>query len=200
MTLGRPISYPVPIRRFCPSGTRRRIGTGLTIISLRHAILECMDPEIKIARDSARHHMTSRVPVITDGKTERDAQKLIEEGVRHFDTVNYVYIVDDKNVFKNVLSVKELFRHEPSTELKAVPKKENLISVKPATDQEKTVYAALKNNIKAVPVVDEDGALLGVVPNEAILKILYKETREDLLQLAGIHSGAIAYEDELGTP
>lgn len=148
-------------------------------------------------RDSAGHHITTRVPVIADTKTIHAAQRLVEKDVRHFDTVDYLYIVDEKNVFKNVLSIKELFRHEPETILKNVPRKDELIVAHPDTDQEKMVYRSLRNNIKAVPVVRHDGTFLGAVPSSAILKILYRETREDLLQLAGVHSAEALVDNVL---
>jgi len=56
---------------------------------------------------------------------------------------------------------------------------------------------ALKHGIKAVPVLDEHGKLLGIIPHDAVNKTLYKELREDILHLAGVGHGHLAVDNIL---
>jgi magnesium transporter len=62
----------------------------------------------------------------------------------------------------------------------------DLIKVHPHTDQEKAAHMALASGIKAVPVVDEAGYFLGVIPSDGIQSILESETKEDFYRFAGI--------------
>ncbi|HEX6909024.1 MAG TPA: magnesium transporter [Longimicrobium sp.] len=58
--------------------------------------------------------------------------------------------------------------------------------VKPSTDQERVASVALHHGLDRVPVVDGEGRLLGVVPAQAMLRVLRHEHVEDLHRLAGI--------------
>ncbi len=62
-----------------------------------------------------------------------------------------------------------------------------------STDPEEIAYLAMKHGIKAVPLVDGDHKLIGVIPHDGITHIIHKELREDILRLAGVHheSGSI---------
>jgi magnesium transporter len=58
--------------------------------------------------------------------------------------------------------------------------------VTPDTDQEHAASMALEDAVDALPVVDRDGKLLGVMPSQALLQVLRQEHVEDLHRLAGI--------------
>lgn len=58
--------------------------------------------------------------------------------------------------------------------------------VGPVDDQEKAASLALHHGVDALPVVDRDGRLLGVMPSQALLQVLRREHVEDLHVLAGI--------------
>lgn len=60
-------------------------------------------------------------------------------------------------------------------------------SVRPDEDQERVASIAVHHRLEAVPVVDANGYLLGIVPPAALLQILRREHVEDLHRLAGIH-------------
>ncbi len=64
--------------------------------------------------------------------------------------------------------------------------KKDIVVAHPTTHQEKVAILALKHNIKAIPVVDKENHLLGVVPSDIILDILHNENVEDALLTAGV--------------
>ena len=59
--------------------------------------------------------------------------------------------------------------------------------VRPNTDQEHAASLALHHGVDALPVVDGEGCVLGVMPSQAIMQVLRREHVEDLHVLAGIH-------------
>jgi magnesium transporter len=77
--------------------------------------------------------------------------------------------------------------------------KKNPVTVDFHTDQEKMVYLVIKHSLKAMPVVDEDNHLKGIVPYDTILSIFHHEFREDILRSGGIHHH-IKEIEELTTP
>lgn len=59
--------------------------------------------------------------------------------------------------------------------------------VRPNTDQEHAASLALHHGVDALPVVDAEGCVLGVMPAQAIMQVLRREHVEDLHVLSGIH-------------
>lgn len=136
--------------------------------------------------------MTADVPVVHEKHTLSEVRSAIERHADRFSTINYIYVLDDAKKLVGVMSLRDLFRNPPSAVAGEICKRSSLVSVKPNTDQEHAALLALRNNIKAVPVVGDDRAFLGELPNDAILSILYKEMHEDALRMAGIrHAGGI---------
>lgn len=66
----------------------------------------------------------------------------------------------------------------------------NFPRVRPEDDQERAASLALRHGVDALPVIDKEGAPLGVMPSQALLQVLRREHVEDLHVLAGIHRGA----------
>lgn len=143
--------------------------------------------------------MTTKIPVVDSETTLGTINRLVFSNITKFDTINYIYVVNKKGVLTGVLSIKEVFRRQESSKVGKASKKAT-VYVHPETDQERVIYLALRNNIKAIPVVNKEGVLLGVVPSDKILSILYHEAREDALHIAGIHKKEAQFDNILETP
>lgn len=138
-------------------------------------------------QNSACRIMTEKIPTVNLSSTIREAESLLEKQMKEFETINYVYVVDGRDKkLKGVLTIKDIFRQGKDKPVKDVMKTE-LVTVRPHTHQERVAYLALKNNIKAIPVVDKDDNLLGVVSNDVISSIIHNEASDDFLRMAGIH-------------
>jgi magnesium transporter len=129
--------------------------------------------------------MTMRVPIISIGSTVEDAENLLRKNAEDFDAFDYIYITNTQGKLAGILPIKILFKHSKSTKITEIMTK-NPITINPHIAQERAAYLALKNNVKAVPVVDESGLLLGTITSHEILRILYDETQEDLFHSIGV--------------
>lgn len=147
--------------------------------------LEKETKSVKYSPNSAYHALTPKVPIIDPKATVADARKLFFENIKEYDTVNYFYAVNKNSKLKGVLSVRQLFEKDPDKLIGKVMTKD-LTVAHPKTKRERLATKALKSKIKAVPIVDDRDNFLGVVPNDSILSIIYKEAREDFLHLSGI--------------
>ena len=135
--------------------------------------------------ESAAKAMISDFPVCGPGQSVQDAQTYVLKGAKHFETINYIYVVDEAKKLLGTISLRELFQAEKSQKIAAFMKPDPVF-LHPHSDREKAVIIALHNNIKAVPVVDQNHILLGIIPSDKILQILHSEHVEDLLRVAGI--------------
>lgn len=139
--------------------------------------------------DSAGRIMTSKVPVVDEEASISDAEKILLKESLDFDTINYIYVTNKSKKLKGVVSIKEVFSH-PGEKTKVkdlMVKGEKLITVRGHSYQKKAVLLAIKNNIKALPVVDKDNVFLGVLDSDSILKVVDNEHVEDVLRLGGIY-------------
>lgn len=135
--------------------------------------------------ENAGQIMITEMPFAFLDSKISDLEKMLIEKSHNFETINYIYIVNKKKQLRGVLSIKEIFRTKKDTLVKSIMQKK-VISVKTNTDQERTAVLSLKHRLKAIPVVDKENRLLGVIPFNVILDILHKEHIEDILYSAGI--------------
>jgi magnesium transporter len=134
--------------------------------------------------------MVANVPVFKVGERRDVIWKKLHEEITTFETINYLYFINEADVLVGVLSIKDFFSKTVEV-LSLHDIEQKIYSVRSSSDQERAALLALKHNIKAVPVVDARGVFLGVVTSETILHILHREQIEDILH----HSGTARFDD-----
>ncbi len=133
----------------------------------------------------ARFVMTNKIPKISSQATIDEIKKEILNKTQEFETLNYIYVVDNEKLV-GILSIKDIFALPKKTKIRDCMKKE-LVTARPRTSQERVALLALKNSLKAIPVVNAENYFLGIVPSDTILNILYNENIEDALRFAGVN-------------
>lgn len=129
--------------------------------------------------------MTLRVPIFDVDYKIADIYSFLSKHWKKYDSLVYVYFIDNNHHLKGVMSVKEIFRHNLSRSVESVMNK-NTKGVLPTTNKEQVALMALSHGIKAVPVVDGQKKLLGVVTIDALLETLHAEGVENLLRVGGV--------------
>lgn len=140
--------------------------------------------------DTAGRIMTSEFAALPENKTADDAVELLRGLDEDFESVRYVYLSDEDNKLSGVVTLNALIVAEPETPLADICTRE-VITASPEDDQEDVAEDIAKYNLLAMPVVADDGHLLGIVTVDDALDVLEEEHAEDL-QIAG----GIASDDE----
>jgi magnesium transporter len=96
----------------------------------------------------------------------------------------YVYVVDDRNHLVGVLSLRQLIMQPPYTLLRDCMVSEPL-RVGTDTDQEEVARIVARYDLLAVPVVNPNNQLMGVVTVDDVIDVMREEATEDILKLAG---------------
>ena len=99
--------------------------------------------------------------------------------------VFYLYIADNDDRLVGVISLRDLATTPPRTKLKDFMIK-NVQYVRPETDQEEVAKIVSQYNLLAVPVVDNDNHILGIVTVDDVVDVIREEATEDFLQMAGV--------------
>jgi magnesium transporter len=97
----------------------------------------------------------------------------------------YVYITDAGNKLVGVLNLRWLITASPDTRVGPLAGAE-VLSVTADTDQEEAARLLKRYNLLALPVVDEDGRLLGTVTADDLLDVLEDEATEDMYRIVGV--------------
>ncbi len=113
---------------------------------------------------------------------------------RDVEMVFYLYVVDSRRHLVGVTSLRRLLLVSPETPLKRIMTPD-VISVRVETDQEEVARQVASYNLLAVPVVDEENKLVGVITVDDVIDVIKDEATEDLYRLAGV-SG----DERVGTP
>jgi magnesium transporter len=97
----------------------------------------------------------------------------------------YLYVVDEAMHLVGVVSLRTLLFAPPNTHLKEIMTKD-VISVRTDTDQEHVARSVADYNLVAIPVVDEDNVLVGVVTVDDVIDVIDKEATEDIYKMVSL--------------
>ncbi|KFL43160.1 hypothetical protein CH76_08415 [Lysinibacillus sp. BF-4] len=132
--------------------------------------------------------MTTEYMVAHITHTVADVLLHVREQGENAETIYYIYIVDDEEILRGVVSLRDILLEAPTTIVEAIMQ-DKLISVETHIDQETVLHIVRDYDLLALPVT-EQGKLLGIVTVDDVMDVYYEETEEDFGELAGV-SGAI---------
>jgi magnesium transporter len=116
--------------------------------------------------------------------TIAEATRLIQTAEELPQHVHYLYVVDEHDRLVGVIGLRDLVLSKPDQPIHSVMATE-LVMVTADTDQEKVAECASRYDLVAIPVVDDQRRLLGVVTIDDIVDVLREEATEDILRMAG---------------
>ncbi|MDQ6829515.1 MAG: magnesium transporter [Gemmatimonadota bacterium] len=137
--------------------------------------------------DSAGGLMTTEfvsVPASMTVDEAIDAVRTVARAGRR-ESMYTVYVTDEQGRMNGVLSLRELLAAPTGTRVADLAWSE-VVSVPPTADREQVADLTRKYDLVAVPVVDERGALLGVVTVDDIIDAIVDEQTEDVQKLGAV--------------
>lgn len=129
--------------------------------------------------------MTTDFTAISENLTVEQTIKRLRKVAREVESIYYIYVVDEEEHLKGVLSLRDLILASPKTQAKQIMLPE-VISVKVDDDQEEVADTISKYDLLAVPVLDENNKLIGIVTVDDVLEVMEEESTEDISILAGV--------------
>ncbi|MFP3938039.1 MAG: magnesium transporter [Phycisphaerae bacterium] len=140
---------------------------------------------VAYAEGTAGAVMTTDFAALKPGTRVRDALDQIRRQAPAKETVYYIYVVDDTNKLIGFVSLRDLILARPDQTVGDVMDEE-LISVNVNDDQEEVARSIEKFDLIAIPVVNSDNKLLGIVTHDDAMDILRQEQQEDVEKLMAI--------------
>jgi magnesium transporter len=142
--------------------------------------------------------MTTNVARLPESLTVWQALEEIAHQARDHETIYYIYIVDDENHLRGLISARQLVTYlsTPETPISELMQRD-LVTVEATDDQEAVAAKVADYNFLAIPVVDHEHHLVGIITHDDVIDVLREETEEDAYRAAGI---APLEETYLNTP
>jgi magnesium transporter len=134
--------------------------------------------------DTAGGIMTPEYVAVSRDATSAQAIAAIRRLVDEAETVNYVYVVDEERHLLGVLSLYRLLLSPDTTPVERLMAP-STVRVRASADQETAARILTDRNLLAIPVVDDDDHLLGIITEDDVADVLQQEATEDIERLGG---------------
>ena len=156
-------------------------------------ILKHSDPEmrksineiLKYPEDSAGSIMTTEFVDLKENMTVEDALKRIRRTAPDKETINVCYVIDERRHLIGYLSIRRLLLAEEDDIIGDIMEK-SIIAVQTLDDQETTAQALSRYDFLALPVVDTENRLVGIVTVDDAMDVIEEETTEDFEKMAAM--------------
>ncbi|MDO9264627.1 MAG: magnesium transporter [Desulfosalsimonadaceae bacterium] len=141
---------------------------------------------LRYADDTAGAIMIPDFIALKEDMTAKDVIESLQSE-EHLDVEMpfYIYVVDENERLVGVSSLRQLVVVPAATPLRDFMARD-VISVTTDMDQEEVARIVARYNILAVPVVDENDKMVGIVTVDDIIDVLREEATEDILKMAGV--------------
>jgi magnesium transporter len=155
-------------------------------------LLQAMEPDeaaeirelLPYPPDTAGGRMTPAFVAIAPDVRADDAVLMLRQVAAQAETIYYVYVLDTEEHLLGVLSLHHLVLTSPDTPVSEVMVRDPF-RVEASADQETAAHLLTDLNLLALPVVDDEDRLLGIITQDDIADVLEEEATEDIERLGG---------------
>jgi magnesium transporter len=134
--------------------------------------------------------MTTAYIALRRHTTSEQAIQFIRQVSSDTDIPYYLYVVDRERQLIGVVGLRDLVISTQSTPMEAIMDRE-VQFVTAGTDQEEVARVLTRYDLAAIPVVDENGKLIGIITHDDVADVLENEATEDILHLGGVEVGPL---------
>ncbi len=137
--------------------------------------------------ESAGGLMTTSFLALRPGMTARDALNALREWDHNDELPYYLFVVDGERHLLGVVGLRPLVTAAPDRPVQDMMHRD-VITVLVGTDQEQCAQLLKKYGFLALPVIDAENRLLGVITNDDLMDVVEEEAAEDAFKLSGVNN------------
>ncbi|MEH7125146.1 magnesium transporter [Bacillus sp. JJ1532] len=129
--------------------------------------------------------MTTDFVSIASNQTVRSAMYILKKEAPKAETIYYIYVLDEEERLAGVISLRDLIVNDDDTMISEITN-ERIVSVSVGDDQEEVARKIKDYNFLALPVVDFQNHLLGIITVDDIMDVMEEEASDDYSKLAAV--------------
>jgi magnesium transporter len=150
---------------------------------MRREESEAVQSLMNYSVETAGRLMTNRFVWIPQHFSVREAVDKLKSFAELAETINYLYVIDDDKRLVGVVSYRDLILGDISSKIKDIMFG-RVISVSVDMDQEEVARIIERYDFLAIPVVEENDVLVGIVTVDDIIDVVIQEANEDIEKLS----------------
>lgn len=136
-------------------------------------------------KDSAGSIMTPEYVSLSPDMTTEEAFAKIRKTGTDKETIYTLYVTDNGNVLRGITTVRSLLLCDKDAKIADIMQ-ENFISVNTSDDKEDVAEKIRRYGLIAIPVVDKEGRMVGIVTVDDAMDVMREESSEDISLIAGV--------------
>ena len=140
---------------------------------------------LQYPEDSAGSLMTNEYVYLKRGTTVNQALSVIRTTGVDKETINKCYVLDPQHHLEGVVTLRDIILADPDTVMADIMRT-SVISVNTNDDQEEVAKMFYKYDMLAMPVVDNENRLVGIITIDDVVDVVQEEVTEDFEKMAGI--------------
>jgi magnesium transporter len=137
--------------------------------------------------DTAGAVMTTEFARLSEELPVGRVQEQIAQQAQEFETIYYLYVVDEEDHLRGLLSFRQLVSamRKPETPVGELMERD-LVTVNVADDQEEVAAKVARYDLLAIPVVDDEHRMLGIITHDDVIDVIQEEATEDAHRIAAV--------------
>jgi len=146
--------------------------------------------------DTAGGIMTTEFFALSEDCNTAEAVEAIRRRGDEAETVFYIYAIDQRGHLVGIVSLRKLILSQPEVKLRQIMNI-NMVKANINTDQEIVAQLVEKYNILAIPVVNDENKLVGIVTVDDVIDVIREEATEDIFRMVGTDATEMVYADNI---
>lgn len=140
---------------------------------------------LKYEDETAGSIMTPEFIDVRETMSCASAIKRVKRVAANMETINVIYVTDNERVLKGVVSIRDLLLSDEEDTIADIMN-DNVISAGTDTDQEEIARLFRQYDFIALPIVDRESRLVGIVTVDDVIEVMEEEVTEDIAKMAAV--------------
>src|SRR5262249_22850373 len=140
---------------------------------------------VKYPENSARPLMTPEYAWVPANITVSEALDRLRLQAPDRETIYYVYVLDDQRKLLGMASLRDLILAPRQALIRDIMQRE-IVTARVTDDREQVARQMAHYDFLAMPVVDADGRLVGIITHDDVIDVMVQEATEDVQRMAGV--------------
>ncbi len=173
---------------------RTRLFEELPAEVTKRALEQLSADELRVARtllgypeNTAGRYMTPEYMSLKPQMTAREGIEAIRKHGRGRETLNVLYIIDERGELRADLRLSELVMADPDAKVGELPTRQ-LVAIPATAPKDEIISTFEKYDRVALPVIDSKGAMVGIITADDVLDVAAEQATEDIQKLGGMEA------------
>ena len=129
--------------------------------------------------------MTTAFARLSEDLSVDEVKDVIQQQAEDLETIYYLYVVDREDHLRGLISFRQVVMGQPGTTVGELMERD-IVTVNMLDDQEAVADKVARYDLLAIPVVDDEHRLVGIITHDDIIDVMREEATEDAHMIGGV--------------